>query len=147
MVSRSNFPQLRNVNFFCNLFTERLLQKKIKVWREKNLIIVYLFTDLGILIGNTQHGSFRIFLPLRFYVKSILGILKPQKLPFWPFEQLWILHFGNFWHFQGWNFSKNQNSKPSKLFKGLFLTFRNQPKLILRKIRVSGKLLNFPIVE
>ena len=27
------------------------------------------FTDMGSLIGNTQCGNFRIFLPLRFYVK------------------------------------------------------------------------------
>ena len=39
-------------------------------------------TDLGSLIGNTQCGNCGIFLPLRFYVKSILVILKPQKLPF-----------------------------------------------------------------
>ena len=31
------------------------------------------------LIGNTQYGKSRIFLPLRFYMKSILVILKPQK--------------------------------------------------------------------
>ena len=43
------------------------------------------------LIGNTQCENFRIFLPLRFYVKSILAILKLQKLPCWTFEQLWIL--------------------------------------------------------
>ena len=36
------------------------------------------FTDLGSLIGNTQCGNFRIFPLLRFYVKSILVILKPQ---------------------------------------------------------------------
>ena len=39
-------------------------------------------TDLGSLILNTQCGNFMIFLPLRFYVKSILVILKLQKLPF-----------------------------------------------------------------
>ena len=39
-------------------------------------------TDLGSLIENIQCGNFMIFLPLRFYVKSILDILKPQKLPF-----------------------------------------------------------------
>ena len=43
---------------------------------------VFNHTDLGSLIGNTQCGNFRIFMPLRFYVKSILVILKPQKLPF-----------------------------------------------------------------
>ena len=32
-------------------------------------------TDLGSLIGNTQCGNFRIFLPLRFSVESVLVIL------------------------------------------------------------------------
>ena len=72
---------------------------------------------------NTQSVNFRIFLPLRFYVKSSLVILKAQKLPFWSFvEQLWILHFWNFWHFQMWYFSINQNSKHSKLLRRQFLT-------------------------
>ena len=35
----------------------------------------FYFTDLGSLIGNTQCGIFRILLPLRFYVESILVIL------------------------------------------------------------------------
>ena len=33
----------------------------------------------------TQCGKFRILLSLRFYVKSILGIMEVQKLPFLPF--------------------------------------------------------------
>ena len=49
----------------------------LRILREISLI-----TDLGSLIGNLQLVNFRIFLPLRFYVKSILVILKPQKLPF-----------------------------------------------------------------
>ena len=39
-------------------------------------------TDLGSLIGKTQCGNFRNFLPLRIYVKSILVILKLEQLPF-----------------------------------------------------------------
>ena len=39
-------------------------------------------TDFGSLIGNTQCGNLRIFLPLIFYVKSILVILMLQKLHF-----------------------------------------------------------------
>ena len=39
-------------------------------------------TDLGSLIGNSQFGNFRIFSLLRFYMKLILIILKPLKLPF-----------------------------------------------------------------
>ena len=37
------------------------------------------YTDLGSLIGKAQCGKFRIFLPLRIYVKSNLVILKPLK--------------------------------------------------------------------
>ena len=38
---------------------------------------------------------------------------------------------------------KNQNSKPSMLLKWYILTYRNQPKLISRKISTAEKLLNF----
>ena len=41
-----------------------------------------------------------------------------------------------------WQFSKNHNSKPAKLLQWQLLTFWNQPKLISRKIRVAGELLN-----
>ena len=54
------------------------------------------------------------------------------------------------WHFQVWFFppQKNQNSKPAKLLKQQqFLTFKNQPELISRKIRVAEKWLNFNTVE
>ena len=67
-------------------------------------IILHFFiifsTDLGSLIGNTQCQNFRIFVLLRFYVKSILVILKQQKLPFWWFEQLWILNLWKLLTFQ-----------------------------------------------
>ena len=75
-------------------------------------------TDLGSLIGNTQCGNFRIFLPLRFYVKLILVILKPQKtaiLTIWATLRFEFL--GTCWYFQVWNVSKNQNSNFSKLLK------------------------------
>ena len=45
-----------------------------------------LHTDMGSLIGNTKCGNFVLFLLFRFDVKSKLVSLKPQKLPFWPFE-------------------------------------------------------------
>ena len=102
-------------------------------------------TDLGSLIGNLQCWNFRIFLPLRFYAKSILVILRPQKLPFWL--TIWVAlnftFYGNILHFHAWNFSKNQNWKHPRLLKVQFLTFWNQPKLISRKIREAQKLLNF----
>ena len=37
------------------------------------------YTELSSLIGKAQCGKFRIFLPLRVYVKSNLVILKPLK--------------------------------------------------------------------
>ena len=40
-----------------------------------------------------QCGNFRIFLSIRFYVKLVLVTLEPQKLLFYPFEQLFILNF------------------------------------------------------
>ena len=49
---------------------------------QKTLIKFGISTDLGNLIENTQCGNLRIFLPVRFYVKTISVLLKPQKLPF-----------------------------------------------------------------
>ena len=34
--------------------------------------------------------------PLRFYVKSIFGILEVQKLPILHYQRLWIIHFCKF---------------------------------------------------
>ena len=39
-------------------------------------------SDLNLVSDNTQCGSLIILLLPRFYVKSILGILELQKLPF-----------------------------------------------------------------
>ena len=105
------------------------------------------FTDPGSLIRNTQCGNFRIFLLLRFYVKSISVILKPLNCHFDHLSCCEFCILGNFWHFHVWNVSKNQESKLQKLLKRQFLTFWNHPKLISRKIRVAEKLLNFHNVE
>ena len=56
-------------------------------------------------------------------------------------SEFWI-----FWHFQVWNFSKNQNSMPSKLLVRQFLTYCKQLKLISLKI-AAGKMLIFYSVE
>ena len=86
---------------------------------------------------NTQCGKLRIFLPLRFYVKSTVVILKPQKLSFWLFQQVWILNFCNFLTFQSKKFSKKSKLEAPKKLKRQFL------KLISPEIRVTEKLLNF----
>ena len=90
--------------------------------------------------------KFRIFLPLRFYVKSILVILKPQKLPFWLFEQLWVLNLWIFLTFSSVKFPKVPHSLPRKWLIWQFWP-SDQPKLISRKIRVTRKLVNFHIVK
>ena len=41
----------------------------------------------------TQYGSFRNLLPLRFYVKSILALLGPQKYQLWHFQLLRIFNY------------------------------------------------------
>ena len=66
-----------------------------------------------------------------------LQILSPKNYHFDHFSssEFWI--FEDFWHFQVWNFSKDQNTTPLKLLKRQFLTSWNQLKLISRKIRVA----------
>ena len=94
------------------------------------IFIFFLCTDLASLIGNAKCGTIRIFLPLRFYVKSILVLLKSQKLSFSPFDRLWISIFFFFWHFQN---SKSHNLK-MEVFHPL--------KSAVIDFRMAGKLLN-----
>ena len=66
----------------------------------------YLKSHLKSLNGNTQCGNSRIFHPLRFFVKSILVILKPKNCHFYHLSssEFWI--FGNLLPFQVWNLSR-----------------------------------------
>ena len=98
------------------------------------------FTDLDSLIRGS---NLRIFLLLRFHVKSILVILEPQKLPFWLLSssEFWIFYF-----FRCEIFLKIKIQCLKIVYTAVF-AFWNQPKLILCKIRVAGKLLNFHTVE
>ena len=48
------------------------------------------------MLSLAQCGNFWNFLPLRFYVKSILKILGVWKLPFSLFQRLWILLLAKF---------------------------------------------------
>ena len=67
-------------------------------------------------LGNTQCGNFRIILLFRFSRKINFDQFEPPKtaiLTIFGPSEFW--NFGNVWHFQVWNFSKNQNSKPSTL--------------------------------
>ena len=68
-------------------------------------------TDLGRLIGKTQCCNFRILREINFCH------FEAQKMPFWPFEQHWMLNFWELLTFLMWKFSRDQNSKSPKLFK------------------------------
>ena len=74
------------------------------------------------------------------------GYLKPQRTAILTipaavnFEFLGILAFSTV------KFPKSQNSKLPKLVKWQLLTYWNQPRLISRKIRGAGKLLNLSTV-
>ena len=90
-------------------------------------------TDLGSLIGNTQCGNFRIFLPLKSYVNSILDFWSHWSSKNWRFDQMTESEFkifGYFWNFQVWNSQKikihslqngwNDSFGPSKVCKNWF---------------------------
>ena len=71
-------------------------------------------------------GNFRHFLPLSFYVKSILVEFRVSKTFILRISAALIFVFlGNCWHFQIWHFAKNQNSEPRRVSKLQFLTFWN----------------------
>ena len=64
--------------------TRLSIYDKLSVEKKEQIRFTVSFeaTDLGSLFGNAQCENFKIFLKLRFYLKSILVIWNPQKLPF-----------------------------------------------------------------
>jgi len=85
----------------------------------------------------TQCGNLAIFLPLWFYVKSILTDFRSSKPAILTIQDALNLIF---WYFHIWD------SKLLRLVKWQFLTFWNQPKLISHKIRVAEKCISFHTV-
>ena len=78
---------------------------------------------------------------------QFLVILNTQSCILNHFSSSTFWNFGTFWHFQVWNFSKNQHSKPLRLLKWQFLTIWNQSKLISRKIRWSRNLISLHLFQ
>jgi len=70
-------------------------------------------------------GNLKIFVSIRFYVKSILENLKVQKLPFLPFLGSEFCKFGYFQPSKGAKMHKKQNSEPVNVLKLLILYFEN----------------------
>ena len=90
----------------------------------------------SIMILPKSMGNFN----LRFYVKSVLVTLKPQKMLFLLIQYLRILNFWEFLTFSFMKFPKIQNSKPPKLVK-----WQPIAKLISRKIRAAVKLFFYTV--
>ena len=68
--------------------------------------------------------------------------VEPWKLPFWTICNFGGFDFSGFHTWKCLDFEIMQNSELLKWDEGQALAFWNQQKLISRKIRVSGKLLN-----
>ena len=85
----------------------------------------------------TQCENLRIFLIVRFYVKSILGMSEYEKVSFQPFWKLWILIFRKFKY---WTIVKNssfQNFEPIKLWKLQFLSNMRVRNFIFSQLQAS----------
>ena len=80
-----------------------------------------------------------------FTCNQVWSFWSPKNYHFTHLRSSEFQIFGNFWHFQVWNYYINQNSMPPKLLKQQFLTFWNEQKLISRKIRTAAQLLNFQV--
>ena len=88
-----------------------------------------------------------MFLSLRFYVKTILGLVTVQKMLFWQILEALNFHCDGYFHILRVDFSKNQNSEPQKTKKKHIFNFLELPELISRKIWVTGKSWNFHTVK
>ena len=80
---------------FARLEFQKLISRKIwvieKSWNfPLHCVKVVLFYKVNFFGINSLCGNFRNLLSLRFYVKSIFGIMEVQTLPFLTIFQLWI---------------------------------------------------------
>ena len=96
----------------------------------------------SVIPASTQCGNFRIFKQLRFYVKSLFGILEMQNLLF-TFRG--SNDFYEFLHFMKAEIYQINKIQCPKIAKKEVLQFLNSPKLISRKIWMTEKSWNFPL--
>ena len=76
-------------------------------WREK--ITAHFPLSAPKKLGAPQCGNFWFFLLIRFYVKSKLANLEPQKLPFWHIKRIWMFIIIDFCYLQKLKLTKNEN--------------------------------------
>ena len=86
-----------------------------------------------------QSGILRIFLLLRFYVKSIM--FKSKSIGLTISERIWFLILLNWCKCNFWKFHHN-----SRIVKSAFFRFSTSRKLISRKIWVVRKFVIFHTV-
>ena len=79
------------------------------------------------------------FLSLRFYVKSMLGILEVQNLQFWHILRFWIWLFMILCTLRILKFTKSKKVRAPKPAKTALFEFLHSPRLISRKIWVIEK--------
>ena len=83
----------------------------ITLWDWVRRILVDYTKYFHVLSWSIQCGYFRISLPLRFYVKSILKNVGVQILPLLQFHVLWILFLENFTLENGKKSLKSEHQK------------------------------------
>ena len=69
------------------------------------------------MIQGIHSGKFKIFLPLRFYVKPILAIAESHKQPFSAAFKALNFDFGRFQPIELGKTNQNENTEPQKLSK------------------------------
>ena len=87
-------------------------------------------------IQEPQCGNFRIFLSLRFYVKSSVGECRKTKTAVFSIFGLWILKSWLITDFKKYKNDKNQNSEHLDMVDFSLIV---SPKLISRKNLVIEK--------
>ena len=93
---------------------EKNLEDENEVRKKRTLIFwVYFFKK----VTHAQCGNFRIFLPFRFYVKSIFEILEVLKVLFCHFVDVELCWFGTFQPSKSAKYAKNQNSVPENVLE------------------------------
>ena len=82
-----------------------------------------------------------VFYCKNFYVKSILGNLKVENLPFWHIFKSRSFEFWFLWIFTLWKaqVTKSTEFRALKMAKTAVLELLDSPKFISRKIRVTKK--------
>jgi len=91
----------------------------------------------------SQCGNSKIFLPLKFYVKSILPDLRRSKIAILVILEAFNFDFWEFLMLSNVEFSLKIKFKVSKMTRFAVFELVNLPNMISRKIRVAVKFLNF----